>query len=216
MDESKQLRQVRLLGRCLTAMLLINLLVVGIAFWTKMGTASAEASQSSQTPPGAAESVVAAQPTDGLDKANPQTPVPATTPVPAPVAAIVPAPAIAEPTSTAPVADAPSTEAQTETTQETPALPAKAVPCLLRLANPSETGGVVYYAVDGESFSLNPGDYHELSPGKERRIEFHRGEDFGYANFELQAGDYLFSVGDAGWDLTPVKMELGSSLTRAH
>src|SRR5204863_5485655 len=78
-----------------------------------------------------------------------------------------------------------------ESPRVAPAPVEESKPAVLRLVNPSETDGVVYYAVDGESFSLSPGEYHELAPAAECLVEFHRGGDFGYAKLNLIAGDYL-------------------------
>jgi hypothetical protein len=75
----------------------------------------------------------------------------------------------------------------------------------LTIVNPRQTGGAVHYAVDGEVFSLPPGQYHRL-PGKQpRTIEFDRGDDYGYAEERAGDGTYAFEVGPSGWSLKQVE-----------
>lgn len=72
----------------------------------------------------------------------------------------------------------------------------------LQIVNPAETGGTVFYLVNGEVNSLEPGESHNLKNGRQYTIEFHRGGELGEAELQLQAGTYHFRVDDAGWNLT--------------
>ena len=110
----------------------------------------------------------------------------------------------------------PDLESQPQQVPATPVQPEEAGPPVLCLVNPSHTGGEVRYTVDGTIFSLRPGEYHELPRGAERRIEFHRGDDFGYAQLALREGIYVFAVGSGGWSLEPGEGVLISSLRRAN
>jgi len=71
----------------------------------------------------------------------------------------------------------------------------------LQIVNPAETGGTVFYLVNGEVNSLGPGESHNLKNGRQYTIEFHRGGEFGEAELQLQAGTYHFRVDDTGWNL---------------
>ena len=85
----------------------------------------------------------------------------------------------------------------------------------LTIVNPRQTGGAVHYAVDGEVFSLQPGQYHRL-PGKQpRTIEFDRGDDYGYAEERAGDGIFAFEVGPTGWKLNQVETAKAQSLLEA-
>jgi hypothetical protein len=73
---------------------------------------------------------------------------------------------------------------------------------ILTIVNPRRTGGPVYYAVDGEVFCLQAGQYHQLPGHQPRTIEFDRGDDYGYAEQRASEGTYAFEVGSSGWTLT--------------
>ena len=75
-----------------------------------------------------------------------------------------------------------------------------ALPKLL-VVNPVETGGTVFYLVDGEVHSLAPGESHDLEEGLDHKFEFHRGEDFGDAEVVIKTGTYHFRVENNGWNL---------------
>jgi len=77
----------------------------------------------------------------------------------------------------------------------------------LVLANPAESGGTIHYLVDGEVFSLHPGETHRLEPGKPYTVEFHRGGSFGDAVRTLERGRYEFVVGPQGWKLNAVSRQ---------
>lgn len=114
-----------------------------------------------------------------------------------------------------PFAASPGPESRPDQSQVT-SQPEKPSSPLFCLVNPSETGGEVHYTVDGTVFSLRPGEYHELALGAKRQIEFHRGDDFGYAKLALREGVYVFTIGSSGWNLEAGKGELESSLRRAN
>jgi hypothetical protein len=106
--------------------------------------------------------------------------------------------------------------ASKESDQEIPAQAENIKPFVLRLANPIANGGDVYYAINKVSFSLSPGEYHSLPQTSACLVEFHRGGDFGNAKLQLQAGDYVFDVGETGWILTPGTIEPEAILRQAH
>ena len=143
-----------------------------------------------------------------------------TVPVPnkpdAPLAAKVPPkepPAAAELTADNPPAEDPPSPP----INPPPAPPVNVVPVAvdsLILMNPSTTGGEVRFAVDGEVHRLEAGEFLELPGRRERQIEFHRGDDFGYAKHQLDAGALAFGVGEAGWTLTLLKSDAARELLR--
>jgi hypothetical protein len=215
-NQSKQLKQARLLGRCLTGILTINLTLVGVACWTQLGTTPVEAQ-------GTAEAAIFAPISGAIDAAAKPSGVPAKAPQVAdqaepsvPPPAIAPKPAANGLAKASTSASDPPAAPPAKSTQIVVAPPESVIPTLFRLANPGDTGGVVYYSVDGKSFSLSPGEYHEISQAAECLVEFHRGGDFGYAKLQLKAGDYLFVVGARGWDLTLGKAEPSTPLIRAN
>ncbi len=71
----------------------------------------------------------------------------------------------------------------------------------LVLHNPSYNGGAVHFVVDGEVVSLQPSEYRDLGVQGPRRIEFHRGGEFGFTELTLADGEYAFHVTRNGWDL---------------
>lgn len=69
------------------------------------------------------------------------------------------------------------------------------------LMNPPDSGGVIHYVVDGATYSLHPGQMHQLDGEHSRRVEFHRGSAFGDASHVLSPGKYVFRVTENGWSL---------------
>ena len=99
-----------------------------------------------------------------------------------------------------PPAAAPATEV------EGPLPEQEADPCRgLTLVNPPMSGGVVHFVVDGVVCSLQPGEYQQLAALGQRRIQFHRGDDFGDADYRLCSGAFLFQVEEDGWELWPTE-----------
>jgi len=71
----------------------------------------------------------------------------------------------------------------------------------LVITNPSEWGVPVHFAINDEIYTLNPGESRNLDVGQFQRVHFHRGEDFGDAEYLLSRGDYKFHVTENGWAL---------------
>ncbi len=72
----------------------------------------------------------------------------------------------------------------------------------LKLHNPSENGGIVYFVVDEKTHSINAGQTLELTGQDQWLIRFHRGGNFGNSRSLLKPGSYSFSVTKKGWELT--------------
>jgi hypothetical protein len=73
----------------------------------------------------------------------------------------------------------------------------------LVLVNPVESGGTILYLVEGQAFSLAPGQSHRLPADRPWRVAFHRGDDFGDTEILLSTGEFKFAVGPQGWQLVP-------------
>ena len=241
MFPTQQVNKARLLVIGLAGLLIINVFTLGLASWTNMSRPFAGAvgnSINSQPTPPVTPPQAAIAPTPSV-----KLPVVSVAPLKTPsttagassptadrlqeaflslkpllaqakeALAQIPLPELppaAPDTETSPV------EAQPDVGPAVPAPTEKSNPPLLRLVNPSDTGGDVHYAMDGATFSLRPGEYHEFPQGAARQVEFHRGDDFGYAKLELLEGIYEFGVGDAGWNLTPAMGDFSSHLRRAN
>ncbi len=257
--ESKQLRQARLLGRCLAGLLATNVLMVGIAFWTSWSQASMEAEGVAETrQPGPAPTVreangvVATMAVPAKADSPPATQAVTNNPKMAAAGAQAPRatsssskPATAAGEKTLPTKPArsgmqtsiaspkplletasaaialhasipPTSKAQENSDQETHAQTKNITPSVVRLVNPIANGGDVHYVVNKVPFSLSPGEYHELSQTAECLVEFHRGGDFGNAEVQLQTGDYVFAIGETGWNLARGQMEPAATLRQAH
>jgi hypothetical protein len=83
---------------------------------------------------------------------------------------------------------------------------------VLFLMNPPNSGGVIHYAIEDVVVSLQPGEYQQLDDVRERRIRFHKGDDFGEVEHRLQRGTHLFAVGEMGWELRPADDNLARRL----
>lgn len=83
-------------------------------------------------------------------------------------------------------------------------LPRNELPALV-IVNPPQSGGLVHLAIDGIVITLLPGEYHRVNGKESRRVEYHRGDDFNYAQHELAEGTHQFQVGDTGWTLILVE-----------
>jgi hypothetical protein len=70
----------------------------------------------------------------------------------------------------------------------------------LLLTNPSDSGGLIRYLVNGDEHTLEPGGSQHLHEGR-WLIEFHRGGEFGETAYTLRGGSYRFEVTERGWDL---------------
>jgi len=145
----------------------------------------------------------------GISAAPPVVPTVATTTAVHPAPAPQPRPAepdvaplpvtVADPPPVTPVVDVPSNDPPPAVTPPDKAAgqPADS----LIVANPPDIGGAVHFTVNGVIYTLAPGEYVELAGRSDRRIEFHRGDDFGYATHELAGGTYTFELCPTGWSL---------------
>jgi hypothetical protein len=75
----------------------------------------------------------------------------------------------------------------------------------LVISNPSKWGVPIHFAIDEEIYTLNPGESRQVDAVNFPRIRFHRGEDFGDAEYLIGGGDYEFRVTDNGWALVEPK-----------
>jgi hypothetical protein len=81
------------------------------------------------------------------------------------------------------------------------ATPASA-PRAVTIRNPQDSGGSVYFVVDGQDeWELRPGQVRTLAGQQTRQVTVDRGGDFGLAERELTAGTYQFVITDEGWEL---------------
>lgn len=222
---TKQVNQARLLGKCLAGLLAMNLLVVGLSFWTGLSRASVEAqgiAETSQSAPApvvsdaakltdakAAEPVKVAAPTPIQANSPEKTVAAAPKSTSAPPSTSVATASTLEPAigETTPTREPPVTRESGVPPIKIPASPDSPQPAVIRLVNPGDTGGDVHYAVNRMAYTLSPGECHEISTEGEMFVEFHRGGDFGYSKLPLQPGDYQFGVGDAGWNLSPALLD---------
>lgn len=74
-------------------------------------------------------------------------------------------------------------------------------PRVLTLHNPLENGGIVYFVVDEDTYSIDAGQTLALSGKDEWLMMFHRGGNFGNSRRTLKPGSYSFSVSKKGWSL---------------
>jgi hypothetical protein len=72
---------------------------------------------------------------------------------------------------------------------------------VLRLYNPAKNGGVVYFVIDQDTYSIDAGQTLELTGKDQWVVMFHRGGNFGNSRSTLKPGSYSFSVNKEGWSL---------------
>jgi len=151
--------------------------------------------------------VIAPPPETTSTEPTPGAPPPATDPPPAPglppSPVVDPPPAVNPPVNVSPDNVAPAN-----------AVPPPATESLI-VANAPDIGGAVNFTVDDVVYTLAPGEYVELKGRTARRIEFHRGDDFGYATQELERGVFAFEVAAAGWSLQPLEPAAARKLLEA-
>jgi hypothetical protein len=70
----------------------------------------------------------------------------------------------------------------------------------IQLVNDPQTGGDVYFLLDGREQSLKPGQSMNLEP-RPHLVEFNTGGDAGDVRFTLYQGVYKFKVRPEGWGL---------------
>jgi hypothetical protein len=233
-ESTRDLRLSRWRVPTLAAVLIVNLCLVALAVGRPVGpsehrvpVAVAKLPVVADAPPVVAEGpapvelvpierVVIAP---DIDLVLPPEPAPVEQPQPEPPA---PLPVESEPAETTPVEAAPVEPAPVEpaptepmpiepTPAEPPLLPRNELPSLV-IVNPPQSGGPIHFAIDGAVCTLLPGEYHRLPGADRRRIEYHRGDDFDYAQHELAEGVHQFSVSDSGWTLVIVEREQASRL----
>lgn len=90
-------------------------------------------------------------------------------------------------------------------------LPRNELPALV-IVNPPQSGGAVHLAIDGIVITLLPGEYHRVNGKESRRVEYHRGDDFDYAEHNLAEGTHQFQISDTGWTLVLVERNKASRL----
>ncbi len=71
----------------------------------------------------------------------------------------------------------------------------------IQLLNDPESGGEVWFLVDGREESLQPGEALDLTGDRVHLVEFNSGGDFGDLRFSLYQGVYKFKVMPEGWGL---------------
>lgn len=65
-----------------------------------------------------------------------------------------------------------------------------------------DAGTPLTYAIDGNEFTLKPGESQLLVYDRARKIQFDRGGDFGIGEYALSSGQYWFELTeDHGWEL---------------
>lgn len=74
------------------------------------------------------------------------------------------------------------------------------------LLNPDDNGGEIYYLLDNEEFSMQPGMLQDLEADA-IEVRFNRGPGFGDARYTLRPGTFKFIVRDNGWELVRTKFE---------
>jgi hypothetical protein len=82
----------------------------------------------------------------------------------------------------------------------------------LIVVNPPATGGAVHFAIDGVVYTLAPGEYRELSGTVTRRVQYHQGDQFGYASHRLDSGVHAFGLAANGWTLKPLDASVARKL----
>jgi hypothetical protein len=210
LDLSACLRHARRWMIALLCLLAINGSLVALAFGG-FGAAprrepTAHAAAPSSRPLVAAVPVTTAPPAAVIPVVEPDTaPSPATVTDPPPATPVV----VDSPPSDPPPASDPPSPA-TVAPLPVVAAPHNAVPPALDsliVANPPDIGGAVHFTVNGVVHTLAPGDYVEFAGRSERLIEYHRGDDFGYAKHKLLGGAHTFALGPIGWTLQPLDPE---------
>jgi len=71
----------------------------------------------------------------------------------------------------------------------------------IQLLNDADSGGDVWFLIDGKEESLKPGETMDLSAGRPHQVEFNTGGQAGDVKFTLYQGVYKFKVQPEGWGL---------------
>ncbi len=80
-------------------------------------------------------------------------------------------------------------------------LPDNSLDAPVELFNPSETGTVIRCLINGQLVELQPGQRQKLPAGGKWTVQFHRGGDFGRAEYEMNDGLHWFKRTSRGWEL---------------
>lgn len=70
-----------------------------------------------------------------------------------------------------------------------------------KVVNPATNGVTLSFVVDGQVYTVAPGESRELVGGPDRVITFDRGSSQGSGRYALRAGTYTFTATDKGWEL---------------
>ena len=71
----------------------------------------------------------------------------------------------------------------------------------VRIVNPADTGATLNFAVNGQQYSLAPGQQQDLNVNAGSVIEFDRGGSGGTVAYSLSPGLYSFAQTPQGWEL---------------
>jgi hypothetical protein len=80
-------------------------------------------------------------------------------------------------------------------------MPAQAGASSIQLLNEADSGGDVWFLVDGQEHSLKPGATMDLAGNRPHLVEFNTGGNAGDVRFTLYQGLYKFKVTPEGWGL---------------
>jgi len=72
------------------------------------------------------------------------------------------------------------------------------------IINPADSRGTINYNINGNHYVAQPGMKQKLAPatnGRQWKIDYDRGENFGQASYELAPGTYNFMPTETGWQL---------------
>ena len=70
-----------------------------------------------------------------------------------------------------------------------------------KIINPADSGGNVHYTVNGQSFTIRPGEAQDLARAQSWLVQFDRGTGSGDVRYRLTDGVYRFKPTDSGWEL---------------
>ncbi len=69
----------------------------------------------------------------------------------------------------------------------------------IQLLNDPESGGDIWFLIDGEERSLRPGETLDLNNDRSHTVDFNTGGPLGDQKFALYQGVYKFKVTSQGW-----------------
>lgn len=71
----------------------------------------------------------------------------------------------------------------------------------IRITNPPNSGVTLNYTLNGTPYSIAPGSAQTFSEDRSWVIDFNRGGNGGFAQYQLHVGVYSFAATDHGWEL---------------